>query len=275
MDRIYKYAVLIATPSQRRGERVNIGVVVFREDKADIRLMHANHKLKLLTRQSWEDRLEAATARLGSLFDEERSPDGALERFALFEPIISTSGFGTLTARDDADYERTVGQIIESLVGIPAREKSGKKSSKLNTEIAADLKKANVLASDDEGIDNKKVVRDYEIDESEGLRADFALKNGVIHIISTLDLRIHRANLETAALKSIILDKALKKFGEGRVKRFGAYAVAPDMREGFSQHLRMFGEYARNGLWDWSQPDDRNKLRKSIFDALEHDDPLI
>lgn len=275
MARIYKYAVLIATPNERRGERVNIGVAVFREDRLDVRFMHASQKLRLLTTDNWDARLEAARDRLSKLFDEERDVAAALERFAAFEPLLSSSGLGSLSAQDDDDYERQLGQILSTLVSVPPRKVTERGTTRINTEIARLLKTAKVLAAEGEGVENKKVVRDYEIDASEGLRADFALKNGVIHVISTLDLRPKSADLGMAALKSIVLDKALKKFGVGKVKRFGAYAVASDMRESFRPHLKMFGEYAHDGLWDWTQQADRNKLRKNIFDALEHDDPLI
>ena len=180
MARIYKYAVLIATPNERRGERVNIGVAVFREDRLDVRFMHASQKLRLLTTDNWDARLEAARDRLSKLFDEERDVAAALERFAAFEPLLSSSGLGSLSAQDDDDYERQLGQILSTLVSVPPRKVTERGTTRINTEIARLLKTAKVLAAEGEGVENKKVVRDYEIDASEGLRADFALKNGVI-----------------------------------------------------------------------------------------------
>jgi hypothetical protein len=38
MAHIYRYSILTAIPDARRGERVNVGMVVFREGKPDVRL---------------------------------------------------------------------------------------------------------------------------------------------------------------------------------------------------------------------------------------------
>lgn len=274
MARIYNYAVLIAIPNERRGERVNIGLVVFRQDRADVRFMHAGDKLKFLTRENWDERLDFAKDRLSSLFSEEGAEEETLERFRAYEPLLSASGLGTLHAHDEDDYERQVGQILAALVSLPPRESRDDRASRINTEIAQALRAANVLAEKSEGIEAHKVVRDYPIDLKQGLTADFALKNGVMHVIATLDLRRRDVDLGAPALKSLALDESLKKF-KGKVKRFGAYAVAPDMRDAFSRHLEMLGNHASDGFWDWSQETDRNKLRKNIFDALEHDDPLL
>jgi hypothetical protein len=273
MARIYKYAILVAIPNERRGERVNIGVAVFRDRTVDVRLMHASQKLNLLTRENWDARLEAAKDRLCKLQSEGGSPAETLERFGMFEPLVSTSGLGSMSVDGADDYERQVEQILGALVSLPPRAAKTDRSTRINTEIARDLKA--VIAPKGAGVEQNKVVRDYEIDAKQGLRADFALKNGVMHVIATLDLRRQDVDLGPPAVKSLMLDESLKKFGLGKVKRFGAYAVDPGKEGQFSQHLAMLGNHAVDGFWDWNSGEDRNKLRKSIFDALEHDSPLV
>jgi hypothetical protein len=49
MAHTYQYSILTAIPDARRGERVNVGIVVFREGKADVRFVQAAFKLKALT----------------------------------------------------------------------------------------------------------------------------------------------------------------------------------------------------------------------------------
>ena len=53
MVHVYDYAVLQAIPDQRRGERVNIGVAVLKEDGLGIRVFESR-KVQALTGQSWE-----------------------------------------------------------------------------------------------------------------------------------------------------------------------------------------------------------------------------
>src|ERR1017187_5563562 len=45
MDRSYKYAVLRIIPDSRRGECVNIGIVVFTPSKVDVRLISSLNKV--------------------------------------------------------------------------------------------------------------------------------------------------------------------------------------------------------------------------------------
>ena len=67
---------------------------------------------------------------------------------------------------------------------------------------------AKVLAKPHASIMDRKIVRDLPVAPNEGLTADFALQNGMMHIASTLDLRKQNASIAEAALKSIVLDKS-------------------------------------------------------------------
>ena len=53
MAHTYEYAVLTAVPNPRRGERVNVGIIVFRDDRIDVRFKEAVYKLRALTGENW------------------------------------------------------------------------------------------------------------------------------------------------------------------------------------------------------------------------------
>ncbi|TMK03458.1 MAG: DUF3037 domain-containing protein [Alphaproteobacteria bacterium] len=44
MAHIYKYTILTAIPDPRRGERVNVGIIVFKDDGLDVRFRQASGK---------------------------------------------------------------------------------------------------------------------------------------------------------------------------------------------------------------------------------------
>lgn len=264
MAATYDYAVLTAVPDPRRGERVNVGIVVFRNDRIDVRFESVSYKLRALTGNNLEGRVATAAARFQSMFAEGQTPAVALRRIAGVEPLLKPSELGHFSAVSDADYEERIADILKSLVAVPKREK-GETKSRVNTEMAADFRKANILASAEEGLVHGKVLRNYTVDDSEGLVADFALKNGKLHVTSTLDLRKASAGISEAALKSIILDRAKKK--SKKTKTIGVYAVDADMKDAFRQQLNLLDEYS-DVMFDWLDRESRRKLGHLFEDAI-------
>ncbi|MBR0693248.1 DUF3037 domain-containing protein [Bradyrhizobium lablabi] len=265
MDHTYKYSVLTATPDRRRGERVNVGIVVFRDGKTDVRLVQAAFKLKALTRENWESRLEAIRDRIVRLCDNGDTPEACLERLALVDPLIAPTGMGMLSAHGGSDYERTVGEILESLVLLP-KPRPTDAVSRINTEIAKTFRKAKALAKPEQGLKDGKIVRFLPIAPNEGLLADFALRNGRMHIASTLDLRKQSVRLDEAALKSIVLDKSREVYGKS-VRRIGVYAVEPDLKKHFSHHIELLSDYA-DETYNWLDQTKRNRFLRTMYDAL-------
>lgn len=262
----YEYAVLTAIPNARRGERVNVGIIVFRLDRIDVRLKHGEYKLRALTGENWGLRLHDAQAALEQLATQRLTAQEALRQVPFLEPLLQPAGLGWLRASTEAEYEASVDQILASLVTLPKRERPETKT-RINTEIMQAFRKAGVLAKGDESIEDHKVVREFAIDSNEGLIADFALKNGKITVTSTLDLRKQTSNLAEAALKSITLDKAAKKY-HGAVRTVGVYAVDREMKDNFNGHISMLGDYAED-LYDWSDINEQLRFKRSVFDALK------
>src|SRR5687767_9370520 len=119
MAHIFEYAVLTAVPDRRRGERVNIGLIVFRGNSLDVRFKHAAYKLRALTGHAWDTHIETAEQRLVSLFHRDIKPTDLLAEFDLLEPVFKPSSLGWLSARDDEEYEERVAEIVSTLIGLP------------------------------------------------------------------------------------------------------------------------------------------------------------
>jgi hypothetical protein len=268
MENTYKYAILTAVPDPRRGERVNIGIVVFKGSELDVRFQQASSKLKALTGSTLDSRIQSASKQIKD-FASHAPAEEILPRIGMVDPIISPTGIGIINVHDTADYERRVGEIFAALI-IPPRERRTESQSRINTEIAKMFHKANALAKPHAKISEKKIVRDYSIAPKEGLIADFALKNGKMHIASTLDLRKSNATLAEAALKSIVLDKAERVFGGNRglgVHTIGVYAVAFGMRPRFKQHIELLGDYA-DEIYNWEDSRQHQKFLRTMYNAL-------
>src|SRR2546429_9121089 len=115
MANTYKYTILTAVPDARRGERVNVGIVVFRDDFLDVRFRQASSKLKALTGATWESRIYSVQERIEQLFERGAQAETILEKIQNIDPIISSVGLGSINVAGD-DYESVTEEIISSLV---------------------------------------------------------------------------------------------------------------------------------------------------------------
>jgi len=268
MEHTYKYTILTAVPDPRRGERVNVGIVIFKDGGLDVRFRQASAKLKALTGATWESRIQSVEKLIKGAYDKDAPAEDVLRRIELIDPIIVPVGFGEINTTGGADFEARIDEILSSLV-LPPRQLRAKGQSRINTEIANIFRKHKVLADSNESISKKKIVRDLPIAPSEGLRADFALQNGRLHVASTLDLRKANTSLAEAALKSITLDKAHDVYEKKRqkIRTIGVYAVPSDMRAHFKQHIELLGDYA-DEIYNWEDRRQHEKFLKTMYDAM-------
>lgn len=266
MAHTYKYTILTAIPDQRRGERVNVGIVVFREDRLDVRFQLALQKLKALTGEVWNRRITAIEAQIRKTFEASAPPEDMLRTISTVDPIITPVGLGVVNVVSETNYEKSIQEIMSALVLLPKRRPKIEVQTRINTEIAKQFRRDKVLAKPEESIINKKIVRGLPVVANEGLNADFAVKNGKMHIASTLDLRKQNASLAEAALKSIILDKSVDVFGKN-TRKLGVYAVDKDMKNQYLQHIRLLDDYA-DEIYNWEDAASQKKFLRSIYDSL-------
>src|SRR5437660_42133 len=119
MAHSYRYSVLRAIPDQRRGECVNIGVVVFKPGGGtDVRLLSSLNKLYALDAnidvEQFEELPQMIVDWVSSTDDIERRHE-SLKQFG----IVTVSDLGLFQC-DDKQYEWFVDQIMNTLVKPPA-----------------------------------------------------------------------------------------------------------------------------------------------------------
>jgi Protein of unknown function (DUF3037) len=267
MEHIFKYAVITAIPDPRRGERVNIGIVIFLTNQLDIRFSDLPKVTAIAGGGNWAEYADQVADRLRKQFSVGHDPEKLISRTP--ESIIRFSEIAWFSISDETLYEPRISHILETLVNKP-RPAIRPKSSRINTEMAGEFRRANVLAGPREGLEDHKVVRDYYISKEEELRADFVVKNGAIHATATLDLRKAAVHISHATLPALILDKAVKTFGR-ETKRFGVYAAQQSTLSQFKAHLTILADYADN-IYNWLDPADRRAYTRTIFSAINGPD---
>ena len=262
MGSIFKYAVLQAVPDPRRGERVNIGLIVFLNDRVDVRISELG-KVRALSGGNWDEYTTDVRSRLIADYSPQEEQTAFLARFSLLESVIRFSEVWTFQIGSAASFDLTVTEIMKSLV-LKVRSFERPRTTRINTEIARSFKQTQMLAKSDESVEDHKVVRDYCINVEEDLRADFVAKNGIWHVTATLDLRRTNADKGQAAIKAIVLDKAKNAFAD--VMRYGVYAAAPGSTL-FRGHVSLLNDYA-DKTFNWLDPNDRRAYTREIQEAL-------
>jgi Protein of unknown function (DUF3037) len=266
MAHIYEFAILTAVPDARRGERVNVGIIIFMPDRLDVRLSEVG-KLRALKEGRWEDHLTTVRTQLMREFSEGESAPQFLKRAAMVEDVISFSEVSWFSIDREEQFEERVNAILTSLVTRPRGEVKPR-VTQINSEIASTFRAAKVLATPTDTIESdRKIFRNFTISQEEELRADFILKNGAFHVMVTLDLRRVAVNVGQAALKAITLDKSTETL-RGSVRKIAIYA-APSGAQQFRPHVGILTDYADRGhIFNWLDPDQRGRYTRMVYDAI-------
>ncbi|MEG3147728.1 DUF3037 domain-containing protein [Sphingomonas sp. RT2P30] len=270
MEHTYKYAILQVIPDIRRGERVNIGIVVFKSDGLDIRVSETR-KLHALTFGSWDAEIAAFTSALAKLDQPEQRPELRLKAFSIIENQFSMQKTGWFKAPTSGAYESIVQEILKDLV-LKRRVTRSRDGSTVVSEISAVLRRAEILANKDEPMESGKVFKNYPV--SHELEADFAQLNSSFHVAAVLDLRASRPQLAQAALKAVVLDRAEAAFPDRKVHKIGVYAAAPARLNELSDNLAVLRPYA-DDLVNWEDPHDRQFLERTFYDAYNSHHPIL
>jgi len=251
MAESYKYSVLQVIPDQRRGERVNIGIVVYLADRLDVRILPSLGKVTALNgdidlQQIYrlDETLNEWTKRYSAAEDKHAS----LKGFGL----ISLSELGSFSIENNKSYEDTIEQLMKDLVAPISRAHIPLQSSaRLTTSLREKFRKQGILGKHPDDIDKHLVIASYVIDKAESLYSDFVLKNGHYHVTETADFRSRTAGItdkyRVASFAAIKLDKARIKWKD-KTHQFVIYASHGD-REVQAQ-LNLLGDYARDGVYN-------------------------
>jgi hypothetical protein len=192
MAHTYSFAVLRLVPDIARGESINLGLVVFRDDSIDVRIGEVLTRARLLYPELTEADLSSALdviRRLGNV------PMPAADRRRVLSKIgaFALGELGSFTVVDDtaASYEDRVAALLSTFV-VPSRSALIKKRppSKLTTEVRKIFRNEKVLAAigDAAALSEHKIVPEWPIPTRPSIRANFALLNGSMRVCELVDM---------------------------------------------------------------------------------------
>lgn len=274
------FAFLRVRPDEIRGEQLNIGLVTFGEEGPRVyidaphwRVRAFHPDLDTINWVSWGSELERALASFGSI---EQGHDWAKSALGV---VRADDALGLLTVNGDLD--RAAQEILSNVVSPPQRTikvdpvNSLKPRTRLHTQLRSWFKTSKVFSSKVADLSQRKVVPSFPIDTMGDLYADFALKNGVVHIMETVDFRgqekVTKALRGEAGLTSVLFDQANRVL-EKESKKIAVCAA--DDYQAFKPLFGLIGRYA-DDVYHLESNSDRQRLADFVASSLHVSEDLV
>lgn len=255
---IAHYALLSDYPYRNRTEHVHIGLVVFRHDGEvrvhladDLRKVRAiNPRAKIDVIRDWEKTLPPLIT--GKSIDEAR-----LKMESMGNDWRISEAVGKFAYENEEDYLHRVTMALTNLVS-PAPRKADQRepTSRLHTDLRKSFIRYGWLGKD---IKNHEIVTRYSLGPE--VTAEFALMNGRLHVIETLDLRTDSQPQKRteARSKALAFDMAKRQAGNA-----ACYAVMAGMTSSLAAGARELLQTYADHVYAWESPSDMNEF----FDTL-------
>ncbi|SFN67052.1 DUF3037 domain-containing protein [Dokdonella immobilis] len=242
---IFDYSLIRAVPDPRRGEWVNIGVCVYHTGNLDVHLTDSYNKIRALDPNADLRLLRRLSHDWNSICEDLGS---AVARQAILSglPFAHASPLAQFVC-DTESYEEQVRLLLRDLIVPPVAIRE-KREPRLRATLKNHLIRAKLYSEDPSAISQHKVVANFPVMEEAKLFADFAARNGVMHITETIDFRVKSDQLRNrhgqAAIKSITLDKAGEIFPD--CKRNVVFAYNDQDLDEIQPSLNLLRDYSMN-----------------------------
>ena len=278
--RTLHYSLLRAIPDDLRAESLNVGLIVFgpsgpkvviSSPVSRLRLLHPN--LDAIDPIAWSAELESILSQWTSIEDQIKHAQ------IVGGAIRCDTVPGRLDIQQGESEESAIQKILRRFVDVPERSVwpgtvARKINSKLNGQLKSWFRRSKLYSSKSSDLSNRKVVSDYPVAAEDDLFADFALKNGTIHIIETLDLRgldrVTKSSQGQASLKAVLFDQARTRLPAG--SRRIAVTAADDYSQVRSS-MNILRHYA-DDIVQIESTEDQQRFAEFISKSLHVEQPL-
>jgi hypothetical protein len=177
-------------PDPKRGEMINIGVIVYRNSGVDVRLLANTSKIRMFDGDTTSNELSKLKYSIINLCSNSDEPD---IQFTLLKNLgsgVFVTEKSSFSIEDLSTYEKRIQKLFNNLVRPYSTREPRGNHSRFFTTIKNEFRKFEILARDETDIDNHKIVPHFPIDQNSGLQADFMLKNGKYHMSELIDFNV-------------------------------------------------------------------------------------
>lgn len=251
-----KFGVLRYQPYPNRTEHINIGIVTFSDDGLRVHLAKNLRKLKSFDPQADLLAMRDQESEIPKLFKDMTNEQAhvLLQNFGAWR-IPTELGFFSYS--NEEDYFLWVDRMLESTS--EPRNKSRSIDRPIKSKLSIDLKNTfnglGWIGKKTSDINHDKIVTHYPVSIDDDVYAEFALKNGKLNIIETVDFR-HISNItnkrQETQSKALIFN--LAEMLEQEKGTNNIVIVAANDYKDVKPMMNLLGRYATIKAWD-SQSD--------------------
>lgn len=276
------FTLLRIQPDNIRGETMNVGLVTFLPEGARIyfdapaaRLKAFHPDFEHIRGEQWALEIEEALSKIKGIESQLEWLQNSMGA------IKADSKLGSIAGDTQEDITNNVELLLERFVHVPEREvpavhkHAASSRTVLKTQLKSWFRRSNLFSSKVSDLSQKRIVPNYPIDANDDLYADFAMKNGSIHVLEVIDFRgverITRGLRGEASLTAILLDQVKKRFSE-ESKRI-AITAADDYKK-FASLMNIVGGYA-DDMVAIESATDRQRLADFISASLNAKNKLL
>jgi hypothetical protein len=219
------YSLLTLRPNPDRIDVLCVGAVVL-DTNGDWHVSAPGPESKLSVFGAAPDILSRMSTNLKLILINCSSLEQARKKLQGMRSSLALHDFeGVFSYSDSAEFSLHLREILNESV-IPfviAPDVAVEKTAKIvrprtRARLRKQFETMGILANKAEGIDDHKVVHNFPVSLKHGLKAEFALKNSVMHITETIDFDVSedsvRAKTFEAQAKCLVLHAARDEFGD-------------------------------------------------------------
>lgn len=224
------YSLLTIRPDPERIDVLCIGALVRAEEEWTV-LFPGAVKLERLGYWTAKERLPAMASSLKSLLEDCDTLQQARAYLDNMRSLVSIHEFeGAFAFDTEDDFQRHIRLITSESINIADRVISAppppaprRSRPMVRARLRRQFKEMGILAESGDVNADHKVVPDFPISLKHGLKAEFAIKNTVMHITETVDFDVNeegfRAKNFEAQAKCLVMRAATDQFGP-KTKRY-------------------------------------------------------
>jgi hypothetical protein len=268
MARSFDFSVLRLMPDPARGETINLGIVVFRDDNLDVRVGEVLTRARSLYPDLTLDHLREGVAvlqRLGAVSMSSAERHASLARIGPF----ALGDLGYFTPDDDTaqSYESHVNRLLGLFTSANRNIRRTSRVSRLATIVRKVFRDEKVLAQigDSAAIAEHKIVPEWPIPTRPSLRADLALANGIIRVCEIVDLQMTDDGPSPASLfEGVVTLDIAQRVADAKQAVFAYQAAGPSAR--IDEALGIARVHATD-LVNWDSRQERDEFLHQWIDA--------
>jgi len=271
----FNYALIQYMPNPKRRETINIGLIIFLKETADIRITSSYSKVRIIDGSSSQSDLSELKESMISLTRFAQSRDEALHILSNIGAGISFSNMGQFAIDHLSQYDAKASRLFDELVApYPSREKQTTSHHRLNTKLKRKFETLNILAKDASELSKHKIVQNYPINEKMGLTADFLLKNGKFHLSEVIDFNVNdtQSKLKETSLKMFTFMEGRKALED--VNCYFVFSAKHNKEHELTQHINLAQEYS-DKMFNIDSDSDFNQYISMISELTQTDIPIM